>query len=172
MKQPELINRGESMKTTRSRRRATRRKGQSLVEFALGGLLLAMFMAAALDFGRAYYTYIVVQNMAGEGAAYLSQFPDRDYTQAHTTDQTYQERARNVARQAGVVIDQQNINLANNDVTTNVAAASRCAGTAFTVTVHYHINDLFLPALIGVNSLTLGADAPSTFTTSSGSSCS
>lgn len=159
------------MKIAQNRRRPVRRKGQSLVEFALGGMLLAMFLAAALDFGRAYYTWIVVQNMAGEGAAYLAQFPDRDYTAAHTANQTYQERARNVARQAGMVIDQRNIDLTQNDITTDVAMANRCAGTPFVVSVHYHINDLFLPALLGFSRLTLSADGPSTFTTSVGSSC-
>jgi len=160
------------MKNPQIRRpRSAHRKGQSLVEFALGGLLLAMFMAAALDFGRAYYTWIVVHNMAGEGAVYLSEFPARDYTQTHTTNDTYQERARNVARSAGMVIDQNNVTLTTNNSTSDVrtsvgnSAGNRCMGTAFTVTVTYHMRDLFLPGLIGVNQLTLGADAPGTFTT-------
>ena len=34
------------------------------------GVMLGMLLAGAVDLGRAYYTAVVVTNMAGEGAAY------------------------------------------------------------------------------------------------------
>jgi uncharacterized membrane protein len=46
--------------------------GQSLVEFALMmPVLLIMFMGA-LDVGRMYFTFIAIQNAAGEGALYAA----------------------------------------------------------------------------------------------------
>src|SRR4051812_876138 len=53
-------------------------KGQALVEISVLGLLLGALLAGVLDFGRAYYTSIVVSQMAGEGAAYAAWYPDRD----------------------------------------------------------------------------------------------
>jgi len=150
--------------------RIRRRKGQSIIEFAFGSIILLLFLAAATDFGRAYFTYIVVQQMAGEGAQYLSTAPDADkyLNPGLPATMTFQERARNVAvRALASIVDPANVSLptAGNpgDVTTNVTRPNRCAGTQFTVSVSYHINDLFFPGLLGVRSLTLSATAASTF---------
>src|SRR4051812_49367892 len=67
-----------TMKAMRQTLRRSR-KGQSLIEFAFGALLLVLLLAAAVDFGRAFYTYVVVQNMAGEAATFLAGQPDNDY---------------------------------------------------------------------------------------------
>src|SRR4051812_11393346 len=96
----------------RSRRRT---KAQALVEFALLGTLLGMLLAGAVDLGRAYYTSIVVESMAGEGAAYAGLYPDRDvnyptaltcsrYTVSSTSNNTIQNRARRVGIDRGLVI--------------------------------------------------------------------
>src|SRR4051812_30313177 len=58
--------------------RERRRNGQAAVEMALGGVVLAMLLAAAIDMGRAFYTSVVVTNMAGEGARYAASNPDLD----------------------------------------------------------------------------------------------
>ena len=117
-----------------------RRKGQSIVEFALGGVLLMMLLAAAIDIGRAYYTYIVVQNMAGEGALFIASLPDADCAAQGTcgsspaVDASYQGRARNVAaRVLGGIISRNNVNPLT-DVTVDVAEANRCPGVLFNVT--------------------------------------
>jgi Flp pilus assembly protein TadG len=57
-----------------------RRKGQSLVEFALGSILLVMLLATAIDLGRAFYTWQVVHQMAAEAAAYVARYPNNDCT--------------------------------------------------------------------------------------------
>src|SRR5678815_4299506 len=57
-----------------------RTRGQALVEMALIGLFPLLLLAAAVDFGRAYYTAVIVTNMAGEGAAYAALYPDQDYS--------------------------------------------------------------------------------------------
>lgn len=45
-------------------------RGQSLVEMAVLMVVLLLIMAGVLDFGRMYFTYLALQNAAGEGAAY------------------------------------------------------------------------------------------------------
>src|SRR5690348_3032557 len=57
-----------------------RATGQAIVEMALMGTLLGMLLAGAVDLGRAYYTAVVVTNMAGEGAAYAAIYPGNDLT--------------------------------------------------------------------------------------------
>jgi len=158
-----------TMKTMRQTLRRSR-KGQSLIEFAFGALLLVLLLAAAVDFGRAFYTYVVVQNMAGEAATFLSGQPDNDVFSPHyagSPNNTFQYRARNVAaRVMGAIISPNNVNIQNGDVQVDVPQSDRCAGTPFTVRVGYHIEDLFFPAFLGMNELTVGGSEHSYFTTS------
>src|SRR3954470_24268539 len=86
------------------------RRGQAIVEMALMGTLLGMLLAGAVDLGRAYYTAVVVTNMAGEGAAYAAINPDKDLTYptagtcsqfSITTPQNIQDRAKFVAKERG-----------------------------------------------------------------------
>lgn len=53
-------------------------KGQSLLEMALMIPILLVLIIGALEFGRLFYTKIVITNAAREGAYYLSTNPD-DY---------------------------------------------------------------------------------------------
>jgi hypothetical protein len=46
--------------------------GQSLVEFALALPVLLILLLGALDVGRMYFTYLAIQNAAGEGALYAA----------------------------------------------------------------------------------------------------
>jgi Flp pilus assembly protein TadG len=143
------------------------RKAQSLVEFALGGILLMMLLAAAVDLGRAYYTYIVVENMAGEGAQYLSLKPDADIVINNQLplDATFQGRARNVAvKSQSMVISPTWVNPAADVVLEPpVAQSNRCAGKQFNVVVTYHLNDLFFPAFLGFQNLPISAKSSSAF---------
>lgn len=50
-------------------------RGQSLVEFIIIAPLLLLLILGAMDFGRMFYTKIVITNAAREGANYLSRFP-------------------------------------------------------------------------------------------------
>src|SRR6476660_9764989 len=65
-------------KTQNSKLKTPKWRGQALVEFALMGLILGMLLASAVDMGRAYYTAVVVTNMAGEGASYAALNPEKD----------------------------------------------------------------------------------------------
>jgi len=49
--------------------------GQSLIEFALILPILLVLIVGALEFGRLFFTKIVVTNAAREGAYYLSIYP-------------------------------------------------------------------------------------------------
>ncbi len=154
------------------------RKGQSLVEFALGSVLIVMLLAAAVDLGRAFYTYVVVLNMSGEAATILAFYPDSDINQDISTgrftpdDQTFQRRAEQVAaRSMGLVISSDNIS--DSDVTVTASnggpmdACLRYAGTPFDIHVTYHLDDLFLPSLLGFRHLPIGGTSGSRFTTPS-----
>ena len=50
-------------------------RGQSLVEMALGSVVLVMLLSGLLDLGRLYYIYITLEDAVGEAALYLSLDP-------------------------------------------------------------------------------------------------
>jgi len=51
-------------------------RGQNLVEFAIVALLLILLIAGIADIGRAFHSYMIVENASREGARYASRFPD------------------------------------------------------------------------------------------------
>ena len=73
----------KSHKHSRSHRPA----GQALVEFALLLPLLLVLVISAIEFGRLFYTQIVITNAAREGAYYFSTHTD-DYTLSDLKDKT------------------------------------------------------------------------------------
>ena len=160
----------------RLHRLGRKRKGQALVELALASVLLALLLAAAVDFGRAYFTAVVVQNMAGEGAAFAGLQPDRDANYpspyanggcaqyAVVANQNIQDRARQIAIDRGLIIHQPSqasvlISPSN--------CMTRCITQNITVTVSYRIDDLFLPRFIGMNSITITKSSVQQMTASS-----
>ncbi|HKP54556.1 MAG TPA: TadE/TadG family type IV pilus assembly protein [Chloroflexia bacterium] len=148
-----------------------RRRGQALVEVALLGIFLALLLAGAVDFGRAFYTSVVVTNMAGEGAAFAALNPDQDqdwWNQYCSTlrpvpvKATIQERARRVAKDRGLVIERQDQNLATIAVNTDgygPLCSLRCTGRTIVVTITYRMNDLFLPSALGMREILITKSA-------------
>lgn len=139
-----------------------RKRGQAIIETALVGLLLALFLAAAVDLGRVFHTALVVENMAGEGAAYAAKYPARDLispTCSETgvlADRNIQDRARRVATDRGIMIRQPG----QADVAVDPSnCTSRCRGVPIKVTVTYRIDDLLLPSLIGMREITIRKSA-------------
>jgi hypothetical protein len=57
-------------------------KGQSLVEFSLSLVLLLLLLSGLLDLGRVYFTFVALEDAAGEAALYLSLNPQC----VHATD--------------------------------------------------------------------------------------
>jgi Flp pilus assembly protein TadG len=137
------------------------RKGQAAVEAALMSLFLAMLLAAAVDFGRAYYIGAVVENMAGEGAAYAAKYPERDVASPSCgapveTNNNIQDRARQVAIDRGTVMH--HVNQASIQVEP-AECVRRCSSTPIKVTVTYEVNDLFMPGMLGMKSITIRKSA-------------
>lgn len=61
--------------------------GQALVEYALVLPLLLLLILGAMDFGRLFYTKMVLVNAAREGANFLAYFPEdanTGYTETFT----------------------------------------------------------------------------------------
>ncbi len=56
----------------RLRQRLSDSGGQSLTEFALTMVVLLILLMGALDIGRMYFTFLAIQNAAGEGALYAA----------------------------------------------------------------------------------------------------
>jgi Flp pilus assembly protein TadG len=155
----------------RTRTLRYKRKGQALVELALASLLLALLLAAAIDFGRAFYTAVVVENMAGEGAAYAALQPDHDANYPSgcsknpvVANQNIQDRARQVAQDRGLIIHQPS---QASVVISPSNCLTRCVPQNITVTVSYRIDDLFLPRLLGMSSLTISKSSVQQMTASS-----
>src|ERR1041385_5856144 len=99
------------VKANRGSRKPVR--GQGILEMAFVGLFLALLLAGAVDLGRAYYTAVIVANMAGEGASYGAIHPDEDINRPTAADcsefsvaddQNIQDRARDEARSRGLVV--------------------------------------------------------------------
>jgi PKD repeat protein len=61
--------------TPRTRGTSRRRRGQSVVEFALIVPVLAFILLVAVDFGRLFFTYVQVGNAAREAANYAATNP-------------------------------------------------------------------------------------------------
>jgi len=51
-------------------------RGQSLVELAISFSILLLLVAGAIDFGRAFFTWVSLRDAAQEGAAYASIDPN------------------------------------------------------------------------------------------------
>lgn len=51
-------------------------RGQSLVEFAITLPVLVLIMSGLMDLGRAYYTFIALEEAVAEAALYLAISPD------------------------------------------------------------------------------------------------
>src|SRR3990172_4698508 len=75
---PNLLEtkRGKDRRGRKPRRTGSgNEKGQSLVEFSLMIIILTSLLLGILDIGRAYFTFLALQDAAGEGASYAAQYP-------------------------------------------------------------------------------------------------
>lgn len=50
-------------------------RGQSLVEFTASLTVLLILLSGVLDIGRAFFTFVAIENAAGEGALFASYHP-------------------------------------------------------------------------------------------------
>lgn len=127
-------------------KRFRKEHGESLVEFSIGITFLLILLAGILDFGRAYFSYIALQDAAQEGASYASISPG---------DMTgIRDRVR--ATSTGPV---DFFSFSDDQIEVQLIGGS-CAGDGVKVTVHFDFN-LVAPFFSG-NILNLSAEATDT----------
>lgn len=107
--------------------------GQSVVEFALTLPLLILMLTGLLDFGRAYFVVVMLNDAAAEGAVYAGAVPDDvDGIKLRVTE---------AASDALIQIETEDVAVSNSTIV---------AGASITVSVTYEfafltplINNLF-----------------------------
>ena len=135
--------------------RLSREDGQSLVEFSLVLVLMLLILSAVIDLGRGYYSYIAIQNAAGEGALYAAinpRCPHSDSGPGCADPNNVDFRAKNETPPGGL-IDPARINVAVTyiDGTDDYSPNTVVEGTPVTVTVTYrfHLIGPFSPVFPG-----------------------
>jgi hypothetical protein len=131
----------------------SKRKGQSLIEFAASLLVLIILVAGIIDVGRVIFTYIQMRDAAQEGASFGSVFP--------TYCVQMEDRAlNNLQDPSGFVV---HINIDNTDCY-EATDAQACLGHLVTVTItqpNFAIGMPLIGAFIG-QTLSLSASSNDT----------
>lgn len=125
-------------------------RGQSLTEFALSFLVLLLLLAATVDLGRAFLSYIAVREAAEEGALYGSTAP------ADTPGIV--ARVRSSSDAPVDLSDEAKVQV------TPLVSGGACAGNTVSVTVTYDF-ELTMPLIepiIGTNHFPIELTAIST----------
>ncbi len=131
--------------------------GQSLVEFALASVLIALTLAGLIDLGRAYFTKIAITDAAGEGAAFAAYSPNCIYDTgwgACADPDNVDYRVRHASENG--LVDWNNVT-----VGTIVSPQGLISGSVITVTVEYDFQLItpFISAIVGNDLLRIGASA-------------
>src|SRR5215216_1917164 len=134
-------------------------RGQSLVEMAFGFVLLLIVLSGLLDIGRAYFTYIAMEDGAGEAALYLAIDPDCGQASDHPEDPGRCADPNNAtfrAREAG----NENINWSNAKIDFSRPRVY-AVGAQVSVTIEYPMTLLspFMPRFAGMNPIFLKVQA-------------
>jgi hypothetical protein len=61
-----------SFERTSTRRSVNAEKGQSLLEMCFGFVVLLMIVSGVIDLGRLYFSYVALEDAAGEAALFMS----------------------------------------------------------------------------------------------------
>lgn len=135
--------------------RSKAQKGQSLVEFSLGLVVLLLIVSGILDVGRLYFTYVAMEDAAGEAALYLSLNPQCVHASdgaACANPNNADWRARN---SGGQEIDWSKATV-NFDIPQPYGV-----GEPIKVTISYSYKLLtpIIPKITGINPITLTASA-------------
>jgi Flp pilus assembly protein TadG len=129
---------------------ANKEKGQSLMEFAFGMVILLVLLVGVVDGGRALFTYLALRDAAQEGAIYGSIDPDAGITDIKTR----------VLQSSDLVADW----VTGSNITVQFLG-DRCIGNAIRVTVKipdYPITMPFLGAVLGSQTVPLSATVTDT----------
>lgn len=110
--------------------------GQSIIEMALLLPLLLVLIIGALEFGRVFYTKIVITNAAREGAYYLSVNPS-DYSGGSAPNAVL--AAQSEANNSGI-----------SDISVTITPKSVYGGEkSFEITVQTNLQDFLVLNMIG-----------------------
>ena len=130
----------------------SREKGQSLVEFAFGVVVLVILVAGIFDLGRALFTYMAMRDAAQEGALWAS-------VNANTSNLS-------TAVENRVLNASDTISSLQSDLVISVNINSQaCGGNAVTVHVSYPNYPLTMPfmgAIIGSQTVPIHASVTDT----------
>ena len=128
-------------------------RGQSLVEFTLMMSIIMILMLGLLDLGRAFFTFLAMQDAAGEGASFASVHPTwvdnvSKPESADPNNVTY--RVKNSAP-TGTLVDM------NTAIVTVTDSGSPDIGSLITVTLtaNYQLVTPFVGGIIGSQTLPL-----------------
>ncbi len=132
-----------------------REQGQSLVEFALVGIILAMTLAGLVDLGRAYFANVAITDAAAEGATFAAYSPSCIYDtgwSACTDPNNVTYRVRHATESP--LVDWQNV-----QVGSIVSPQGLVSGSVITITVDYGFPLLtpFIGTLVGTDTLHIRA---------------
>ncbi len=135
--------------------------GQSLVEFALGLVILVLILSGLLDLGRLYFIYVALEDGAGEAALYLAINPACP-TAAAGSRCADPNNAEYRARNGGGGEVDWSLAIIKIDIPTDALGNSVYAvGEPVSVTIEYTFPLLtpIIPKIAGVNPLTLSTHA-------------
>ena len=138
----------------RSRRRWDER-GQSLVELSLMMVILLVILSGVLDVGRAFFSYIAIQNAAGEGALYAAinpRCPHAGSAAACTNPNNVDYRAKYESPNGGLVsADLMTVSVTYADGTDQYSEETTTEGNPIEVRVQYRFRMLgpFSPLIPG-----------------------
>lgn len=129
-------------------------RGQSLVEFAVGLVVILVILCGLLDLGRAYFIYVALEDGAGEAALYLSINPECRYASdgvACADPNNAEFRARNAG---GLNVDWTHANII-------IERPALGVGEPVSVTVEYPFPLVtpLIPRIVGSETITLTAKA-------------
>jgi Flp pilus assembly protein TadG len=119
-------------------------RGQSLVEMALMMTILLTILSAVLDLGRGFFSYIAIQNAAGEGALYAAINPRCPHATTVvpgfncTNPNNVDFRAKNESPSGGLVDpEQMGVAVFYADGTSEYSAVNTLEGAPIRVQVQY-----------------------------------
>lgn len=139
-------------------------RGQSMVEVAVGFLIIMVIMSGLFDLGRLYFVYVALEDGAGEAAVFLSVRPacevatdDPDPTNADTSEQCGANyNAEDRAKLGGGRLVNWDTITVTSTVPTNFGAGDR---VEVEVAYPFHFAMPLLPQITGVNPFTVRAAA-------------
>jgi len=115
-------------------------QGQSLVEFSLMLVVLLTILSLVLDLGRAYFSFIAIQNAAGEGALYAAinpRCPHATSASACTNPNNVDYRAKYESPNGLVDPQVMDVQVTYADGTDQYSNTTTTEGNPITVTVLY-----------------------------------